>query len=164
MGGTSSMHDRPVEARRIVVQDNLFHDVQGVVAKLYSCEDCEFLDNDVTDTEGGVYFEDQSNAGPSGCPGGCGPSTGGRVTGNRFRRIAPFPGSASEGEANVFVFLATTEAAGFSAGGNTYCVAAGTPARFGYGDLLDFAGWQAALGTDLDSNVYVDTDAPCQGW
>lgn len=164
MGGTSSAHDNPVEARRVVARDNEFHDVAGVVAKLYSCEDCEFIDNDVVDTEGGVYFEDQSNAGPSGCPGGCGPSSGGRVAGNRFRRIAPFAGSASEEEANVFVFLATTEAEGFNASGNTYCVPAGTQARFGYGTILDFAGWQAALGTDLDSAVVVDSESPCQGW
>lgn len=161
MGGTSSAHEGAVEAMRIVARGNLFHDVVGVVAKLYSCVDCEFVDNDVRDTGAGVYFEDAASAGPSGCPGGCGPSRGGRVAMNRFKRL---DGGGSEGDANTFIWLSPTEADGFRAQANVYCVPAGAQARFGFGEPVDFAAWQAATGTDADSVVHDDTDAACQGW
>lgn len=161
LGGTSSEHEATFEATRLVARDNLFHDIVGVVAKLYSCIDCEFVDNDVRSADGGVYFEDAASAGPSGCPGGCGASRGGRVANNRIRNL---DGGGSADQANTFLWLFSTEAEGFSAAVNLYCVPEGATARFGYDAPLDFAAWQTATGTDADSRVRVDTDPACQGW
>lgn len=162
MGGTSSEHDDAFEAMRIVARGNVFHDVVGVVAKLYSCIDCEFVENDVSDTDGGVYFQGGDEAGTSGCPGGCGPSRGGHVAKNRFKRLRGSGGG--EGDANTFVWLSRSETDGFTAEANVYCVPPGGEAHFGVGEPMDFAGWQAATGTDADSAVHIDTDAACQGW
>lgn len=161
MGGTSSEHEDAFEAMRIIARGNVFHDIVGVVAKLYSCVDCEFVENDVRDTGGGVYFQGGDEAGASGCPGGCAPSRGGHVAKNRFKRL---DGGGSAADANTFVWLSATETDGFTAAENVYCVPPGADARFGYGDPVDFAGWQAATGADADSSVLVDSDAACQGW
>jgi hypothetical protein len=133
-----------------------------VVAKLYSCVDCEFADNVVESAGAGLYLQDAAEAGASGCPGGCAPSRGARFTGNRMRGLDG--GEAGASQANIFAAVMPTEIEGFSAGDNVYCVPAGAEARFQAGEALDFAGWQAATMTDTTSSVHAESDPECVGW
>jgi hypothetical protein len=161
LGGTSSDHADAFEAQRLIASGNVFHDVVGVVAKFYSCVDCGFHDNLIRSAGAGLYWEDQSQAGSSGCPGGCAPSSGTTVHGNRFANL---DGGGDATQANTFAWLNPTEAIGIALHDNLYCVPPAQTARFWFNAELSFTAWQSAVNGDDNSEVLDQTDPRCTGW
>src|SRR3990170_6956802 len=93
------------------------------------------------------------NQGPSGCRGGCRPSTGIEIVGNRFREML----GATRGAVppDLFVAVDPSVVADFAARDNLYCVPSDGAAAFWYGGdaVQDFPSWGAAVGPDETSLV-----------
>jgi len=157
-GGVSIAHSNRFEAFDVIAENNRFVGLSGVAAKFYSCSNCAFLGNDVNGAAGGIFLSGERFDGPSGCSGGCTPSRGTRVGGNRFRDMV----AGLEGGPNTFWGMSSTEAEGLVSGGNLYCVSGGDTAKFQIDDrVLGFGEWTRSLETDESSEVKIDLDGNC---
>jgi hypothetical protein len=105
-----------------------------------------------------VFLSGERFDGPSGCAGGCRPSRGTRIEGNRFRDMRP----GDEGGPDTFWGISSAESEGLSAAANVYCVSGAGPARFQIDDrTLGFEEWTRAVSTDFSSTVAAATDGRC---
>ena len=159
--GTSSDHRYPYEAWDIRFEDNRVEDVGGHAFQIVFCARCSIRNNSVTRA---VYGISMPNQGPSGCPGGCRPSTAIEIVNNRFREML----GATKGGVppDLFVAVDPTVVADIIAADNLYCVGSGSRAAFWRGgeEILDFAAWIAAVETDSSSSVLPLADPECSSW
>src|SRR5204862_2103694 len=121
---------------------------------------CSFEKNDVSDVAAGFILSAAAVGLPecSTSNSGCVPSSGIVIAGNRMRR---FDGRGDPRSANVFLGV-EANAGTFTATANLYCAPAVTNARFLWqGQLVDFATWTAASGTDGGSTVVASSDPRC---
>ena len=157
-GGVSSAHSDDYEAYDLVADRNTFENVPGPMVRYYSCSNCTFRNNDGKSVGGGFVLFGEQTDGPSGCAGGCRPTQGATISGNRLTDLIGTP-------ANTFWGLYRHEAAGLSASGNLYCVPGDQTAKFRLDDQdLNFADWTSALGTDATSRTARTTDGVCNAW
>jgi Right handed beta helix region len=160
-GGVGSAHSDSFEAFRLVAEHNRLVNLDGQAVKFYSCSGCIFRDNDVDGAAGGIVLGGEQLEGPSGCVGGCRPTSGAVATGNRFRKMR---GGAESGP-GIFWGVYSTEVSGLSAGGNLYCHGSESESRFIFdGNVLDFAQWTRRLGTDGTSKGASEDEPVCNGW
>jgi hypothetical protein len=160
LGGTGSPHPDDYEAYRIHIVGNHISRAEVKVAQFVSCQDCTFENNDVADSGAGVLLSSAANGLPecSASPTGCKPTTGARISGNRFRNL---DGAGKPAQANVFVYADSGET-DFVAADNTYCSASASDARFGLmGSLVSLAAWQMGTGTDASSKALAVSDPAC---
>ncbi len=161
LGGVSSPHANDFEAYDLIVERNRFENLNDHPVRFYSCSNCEFRDNDVSGAEVGIVLGGEARDGPSGCAGGCRPTRGAVVTGNRLRDLK----GTIESPPDVFWGLNQTEEEGLKAGNNLYCVNRGGEARFFYaGGLLPFETWISRVGADSSSEVVFQGESSCSGW
>ena len=164
LGGTGSPHPDDHEAYGIEVVQNRIWNVEGIAAQFVSCLDCAFEDNDVWDVGAGVLLSAAATGLPecSASASGCGASSGARFRGNRMRNMQ---GGADPASANIFLVAEAGEGADLTAGENLYCAPSADAARFGWlGQMLTFAEWTSASGTDATSATAASSDARCIGW
>ena len=164
LGGTSTSHPDDAEAYRIVAEGNTLENITGNAFKLYSCVDCQIRNNRVAsvqddpmsgNTNGGLVLGGEDFEGPSGCSGGCRPTSGLRVTGNTLRGITGMP-------PDVYWIAFPTETAGLTAEVNVYCTEPGQQGRFVYDStVLDHAAWVQAARTDETSSAVTTADPRC---
>ena len=160
-GGTGSSHGNEFEAYELVAEGNRFENVSDHPVRFYSCSNCEFRDNDVSGAEAGIVLGGEERDGPSGCPGGCRPTQGAVVVGNRLRDLR----GNLESPPDTFWGVNRSETEGLQASDNLYCVSSGGEASFFYGaERLPFDAWTTRLGTDSTSVVVSENDALCLGW
>jgi hypothetical protein len=154
-GGTSSPHADDFEAANMRAENNLFENITGAIVRFYSCINCTFSNN-VAKTVGGgfVLFGDQTD-GVSGCPGGCRPTQGATIFGNRLTDLRGNP-------SNTFWGVYRKEAQGLTAGNNLYCTPPDQDGRFRLDDRdLTFPDWTTAIGTDSSSTAARSNQALC---
>ena len=159
-GGVGGAHDDSFEAFRVTAEHNTFDELSGAAVKFYSCSQCSFRNNDINGALGGIVLGGVRLEGPSGCTGGCRPTRGAVVTGNRLRRMR----GGVEGDPDTFWFVNASESSGIVAGENLYCFSVGGSARFIFAEAkLSFAEWTMRLGTDETSTIASETDSVCVG-
>lgn len=157
-GGTGNPHTDDYEAYNLSADHNRFENVAGAVVKFYSCADCTFRENDAKNVDGGIQLSSAQAEGPSGCPGGCRPTTSATIVGNRLTDLRGSPPDTFWG-----VYLGETSA--LSASDNLYCAHPdGNPVFWVDGQKLDFSNWVRTVGTDSSSVVARTDQAVCSAW
>jgi len=157
-GGTSTAHSDDFEAYNLVAERNVFDTGTGAIVRFYSCSNCTFQNNDAKAVGGGFVLFGEQTDGPSGCAGGCRPTQGTTITGNRLTDLRGTP-------SNTFWGVYRHEAEGLTAGGNLYCVPPDQDPRFRLDDQdLVFTPWTNAIGTDGTSIVARSDSSVCNAW
>jgi hypothetical protein len=159
-GGASSPHGNDFEAYNLVAEHNWFDTLpNGILVTFYSCSNCVFRDNDGKTAGAGIVLASEQMQGPSGCAGGCRPSQGTVVTGNRLKDLKGGNGAPPD----LFWLAFPSEQKGLSADGNLYCTS--TKAQFTTDNktYLTFPEWTRAIGSDFGSRVVAASDPAC-GW
>ena len=156
LGGGASAHDADWEARDLVAEGNTFSDLAGHAIQVVFCRDCTIRGNLIERSNLGIL----TPQGDSGCAGGCAPSSGLVIEGNVMRDMTGGSGGAPP---DTFVAIDPAKCSDFTAGGNSYCLAAGHTETFWHGgsDFLRFADWVARTGTDATSHLVDRADARC---
>lgn len=162
MGGISSDHLGAYEASGLTVEGNVFINGTGFVFDAYSCLNCIFRNNQIYGSAYGGRLSGIATQGESGCndgAGSCTPTTNFIDTGNVYRSLV----GASGNPKNIYWAVDTTELSAFSAGTNTYCLAAGDSTdRFAIdGAVTNFAAWKTAVSSDTTSAVAGTTTGQC---
>jgi len=164
MGGSGTENDDEYLAHGIHAVQNRVWNVRGMLAQLLSCEDCSVEDNEVWSLSAGIHLRGDLTGSPqcTASASGCLLSKNPKITGNRMRG---FDGAGDPSMANIFIGVDDNAAEAVEAATNTYCAPAAADARFYWEEqLLDFAGWVAASGTDSTSQTYPETDEACTSW
>jgi hypothetical protein len=161
MGGVSSAHRGTYEALRMKVVDNAFYALTSFVADVYSCQSCEFRNNQVWSGAAGPRLGGPAVQGQSGCnngAGNCTPTTGFVASANTFRSLQGTPN-------NSFWLLWSTEKRLLAISGSLYCTYPGdTTDRYAIdGTIATRAQWQSFVRTDTDATILPMADLRCGG-
>jgi Right handed beta helix region len=159
-GGVSSPHGDDFEAYNIVADHNSFDAMTGSFVTFYSCANCVFRNNDAKSAGAAIVLANQQLQGPSGCAGGCRPTQGVVVTGNRFKDLRGGPGAPP----NLFWVAFPTEIEGLSADSNLYCASPDAKFTLDNATYLSFPQWVQAVRTDFSSQAISASDGACAGW